>query len=346
MQRQGGNPQGGGQVGQAGIQAHHQAGLAQFLHQFRERQGQRRRAPGLGDALRSAPFRRIAPGQGHLQPRIPRPPRQIHPHGFRPQLARPTGAVQKQAKVRARGRRRQPKRQGAAVFRVLRLAGSAGRGRRRPECRGRILPIGVAQGAGKQLTLALDGMAALGYCNAPVVEPGGGRLPGRGSGKADLLLATRAAGHQGAFQQPLGIHDQIVAFLGQALEECPQLPARLPKTLAPAPPSNGQHPLHPRMKGWKSGERLFRNPVEPRLPASGLGEGRQGMHQIPQGRHLDQQDLHGPRIPGGFRTGPPKPVPARCGAGNSGAPRGIRGGSRVGNPIARKGPWRGGLRAA
>ncbi|MNP23310.1 hypothetical protein D3C76_1160160 [compost metagenome] len=143
----------------------------------------------------------------------------------------------------------------------------------------------IPQGDGEQLTHPLYRVLAAGNRQAPVIEPCGEGLARRTfieSGHRCFHIP----GEQSAFQQALGIDDQIVFRGANALFEALPLATLdgLPDVLAPATDRHRNHLAHRRVPGRNFGEAFFHHPVEcdagdgPR----GVGQRRQRMNHVAQ----------------------------------------------------------------
>ena len=281
LKRQGGAVEGNtrhiqrrGQMAETGIHRH--TGASAGDHRRHATQIQFGQHAGVlqtsDDALGSGLFKLAAPRQAHGQATAVEVFGQGAPISLWPVLAGPGGAMQEQH-IRL-GRRLT--RHGATVQAIV-----TDRLRQR-----------ITQCLGEQLAHPLHRMLAPGDRIRAVITAAGQRLARRGAiqpGHGRINVACQ----QRAFQQALGIDHQVVAAFTQTLFERRPLTALpgLQQVLAPTAQRHGNHPRHGRMPGRNLGKALFHHPVELNAgdrPRS-IGQGRQGMDHIAEGRGFDQQ---------------------------------------------------------
>ena len=152
--------------------------------------------------------------------------------------------------------------------------------------------LGVAEGTCEELPLAVDGVLPPRHRNATLVEPGRGRFAHVPASESHPFPATGKGGDQGAFHQALGIEHQVVFAGSEVGAEGRRFPARVHGIAPPAPPGNGDHPLHPRMPFRDGLIGLLHHPIEAHPMSARRRDRWQGMRHVAQGGGLDQQGFH------------------------------------------------------
>ncbi len=265
-------------MGEAGVDGDHASGSGEDAGEFAQGQAWKDGDGGAGmggrDALGALLFLGCSPREQDALAGGSGETRELDPEGFGPMLGGPRRAVQEDD-VGGAG-------VGRPEMAAIDAAMRGGRGN------------GIPEAVGEKLADAMDGVGSLGDGMAMAVGEGSERFARAGPGES-MGGAVRLEREPGAFEEALRVDHGVVAAFGKGASEGGALFADggLPPVLSPPPEGDGDDTIHGGVPCGEFGDAFFHNPVEPDpgKRGGGVGDGRQGVDDIAEGRRLDDEHL-------------------------------------------------------